>query len=65
MRTAAEDLERAIETLGERLQNAEAEKEEACSHLERLVEWGHGEGAPDDAKRDWSEARRFLDPTVW
>jgi hypothetical protein len=33
----------------------------AVKHLQRLVDWGHGSDAPDDAKRDWDEARQFLE----
>lgn len=37
------------------------ERDEAIEHLRRLDSWGWGEGAPDDARRDWIEAREWLD----
>jgi hypothetical protein len=34
---------------------------DAVKHLRDLVDWGHGEKAPDEAIKSWEDARRWLD----
>jgi hypothetical protein len=38
----------------------EERHDEALEWLRKLIDWGWGVNAPDDAIRDWKDARQFL-----